>query len=145
MSAMKSLSTLLALLPLTSAQLGGIGSSAAPYPNVVYPNATHVSTGAASGQTSPPEYPSPWIEGLGDWADAYDKAKAFVSGLTLTEKVNITTGTGWESQKCVGNVGSVPRLGFKSLCMQDSPLGVRLTDFNSAFQYVYFLCWTYPC
>jgi hypothetical protein len=111
-------------------------SSAAPYPNVVYPNATHVSTGAASYQTSPPEYPSPWGEGLGDWGEAYAKAQAFVSGLTLTEKVNLTTGTGWESQKCVGNVGSIPRLGFKALCMQDSPLGVRDTDFNSAFQYV---------
>jgi hypothetical protein len=116
---------LLALLPLTAAQVGGIGSSAAPYPNVVYPNATHVSTGAESFQTSPPE-----------WGEAYAKAQAFVSGLTLTEKVNLTTGTGWESQKCVGNVGSIPRLGFKALCMQDSPLGVRDTDFNSAFQYV---------
>ena len=127
---------LLALLPFTAAQVGGIGSSAAPYPNVVYPNATHVTTGADSYQTSPPEYPSPWGEGLGDWAEAYAKAQAFVSGLTLTEKVNLTTGTGWESQKCVGNVGSIPRLGFKALCMQDSPLGVRDTDYNSAFQYV---------
>jgi beta-glucosidase len=125
---------LLAILPLAAAQVGGIGSSAAPYPNVVYPNATHVSSGAASYQTSPPEYPSPWGEGLGDWGEAYAKAQAFVSGLTLTEKVNLTTGTGWESQKCVGNVGSIPRLGFKALCMQDSPLGVRDTDFNSAFQ-----------
>jgi hypothetical protein len=31
----------------------------------------------------------------------------------------------WESEACVGNVGSIPRLGFRSLCMQDSPLGVR--------------------
>jgi beta-glucosidase len=120
-------------LPLAAAQVGGIGSSAAPFPNVVYPNATHVSSGAASGQTSSPEYPSPWGEGTDDWADAYAKAQSFVAGLTLTEKVNLTTGTGWESQKCVGNVGSIPRLGFKALCMQDSPLGVRDTDFNSAF------------
>jgi beta-glucosidase len=124
---------LLVALPLTSAQVGGIGSSAAPYPNVVYPNATHVSSGAEAGQTSSPKYPSPWGEGMDDWADAYSKAQAFVSGLTLTEKVNITTGTGWESQKCVGTVGSIPRLGFRALCMQDSPLGVRDTDFNSAF------------
>jgi len=126
----------LATLPFAAAQVGCIGSSAAPYPDVVHPNATHVSTGAKSYQTSPPEYPSPWGEGLGDWGEAYAKAQAFVSGLTLTEKVNLTTGTGWESQKCVGNVGSIPRLGFKALCMQDSPLGVRDTDFNSAFQYV---------
>jgi beta-glucosidase len=130
---MASLKLLAAVLPLAAAQVGGIGSSVAPYPDVVYPNATHVTTGAASGQTSIPEYPSPWGEGLGDWASAYAQAQAFVSGLTLTEKVNLTTGTGWESQKCVGNVGSIPRLGFKALCMQDSPLGVRDTDFNSAF------------
>lgn len=36
-------------------------------------------------------------------------------------------------EKCVGNVGSVPRLGMKSLCMQDGPLGLRFSDYNSAF------------
>lgn len=36
-------------------------------------------------------------------------------------------------EKCVGNVGSVPRLGLKSLCMQDGPLGLRFSDYNSAF------------
>jgi beta-glucosidase-like glycosyl hydrolase len=30
-------------------------------------------------------------------------------------------------------VGSIPRLGFRSLCMQDSPVGVRDTDYNSVF------------
>lgn len=34
---------------------------------------------------------------------------------------------------CVGNVGSVPRLGLKALCMQDGPLGLRFSDYNSAF------------
>jgi beta-glucosidase len=37
------------------------------------------------------------------------------------------------SQRCVGNTGSVPRLGVPSLCLQDSPTGVRLTDYNTAF------------
>lgn len=32
-----------------------------------------------------------------------------------------------------GQVGSIPRLGFRSLCMQDSPVGVRDTDYNSVF------------
>ncbi|PPJ50874.1 hypothetical protein CBER1_07097 [Cercospora berteroae] len=89
---------LLALLPLVSAQVDDVGPSAAPYPDIVYPNATRVTTGAASNQTSPPEYPSPWGEGLGDWADAYAKAQAFVSGLTLMEKVNLTTtGTAFQA------------------------------------------------
>ena len=36
-------------------------------------------------------------------------------------------------ENCVGNTGSVPRLGIRSLCLQDSPTGVRLTDYNTAF------------
>lgn len=112
----------LAALPLILAQ-NGTNTTTSPFNN----------PGAVSGQTSPPKYPSPWGEGIGDWADAYEKATAFVSGLTLLEKVNLTTGVGWEGEKCVGNTGAIPRLGFKSLCMQDSPLGVRFADFASAF------------
>ncbi|CEJ82086.1 Putative Cel3b-like protein [[Torrubiella] hemipterigena] len=67
------------------------------------------------------------------WEDAYNKARNFVSQLTLEEKVNLTTGVGWMSEKCVGNVGSIPRMGLKSLCMQDGPLGLRFSDYNSAF------------
>lgn len=64
------------------------------FPDSTYPNATDTGydSGDASGETSPPFYPSPWGEGLGDWAAAYTQARAFVSGLTLTEKVNLTTG-----------------------------------------------------
>ncbi|KAH9900446.1 glycoside hydrolase family 3 protein [Xylariomycetidae sp. FL2044] len=84
--------------------------------------------------TSEPHYPSPWMNptALG-WEEAYSKAKDFVSQLTLDEKVNLTTGVGWQSEQCVGNVGSVPRLGLRSLCLQDSPLGVRFGDYASAF------------
>ncbi|KAI4614471.1 hypothetical protein J4E83_007125 [Alternaria metachromatica] len=83
---------------------------------------------------SPPYYPSPWAEDTtGDWADAITKAKAFVSQLTLIEKVNLTTGTGWQSDACVGNVGAIPRLDFDPLCLQDSPLGIRFADYVSAF------------
>ncbi|CAG8951136.1 hypothetical protein HYFRA_00006534 [Hymenoscyphus fraxineus] len=82
---------------------------------------------------SPPFYPSPWMKGTGEWSEAYAKAKDFVSQLTLLEKVNITTGVGWESEGCVGNTGSVPRLGLRALCMQDSPLGIRFADYSSVF------------
>lgn len=45
---------------------------------------------------SPPVYPSPWADPNADgWADAYAKAKSFVSQLTLLEKVNLTTGVGY--------------------------------------------------
>ncbi|TWU73160.1 hypothetical protein ED733_003184 [Metarhizium rileyi] len=84
--------------------------------------------------TSPPHYPSPWMDPEAPgWEEAYEKAKAFVSQMTLVEKVNLTTGTGWMSDRCVGNVGAVPRLGLRALCMQDGPLGIRFADYNSAF------------
>ncbi|KAJ5217943.1 glycoside hydrolase family 3 protein [Penicillium cinerascens] len=83
---------------------------------------------------SPPSYPSPWMNpNVVGWEEAYEKAKSFVSQMTLLEKVNLTTGTGWESDQCVGNTGSVPRLGFNGFCTQDSPVGVRLTDYNTVF------------
>jgi beta-glucosidase len=90
-------------------------------------------TALASGQNgdnySPPSYPSPWARGGNDWADAYEKAQQFVSQLTLLEKINLTTGVGWEGGPCVGNTGSIPRIGFPGLCLQDSPLGVRDSKF----------------
>ncbi|CAL5867397.1 uncharacterized protein PFLUO_LOCUS1616 [Penicillium psychrofluorescens] len=82
---------------------------------------------------SPPYYPSPWMDGQGDWADAHERAVEFVSGLTLAEKVNLTTGSGWEQERCVGETGGIPRLGMWGWCMQDSPLGVRDSDYNSGF------------
>ncbi|KAB8078558.1 putative beta-glucosidase A [Aspergillus leporis] len=82
---------------------------------------------------SPPFYPSPWAEGQGDWADVYQRAIEIVSQMTLAEKVNLTTGTGWQLERCVGQTGSVPRLDIPSLCLQDSPLGIRFADYNSAF------------
>lgn len=102
------------------------------YPGSESNNPT-VIAGSKSFQLSPPKYPSPWGEGKGDWAGAYAQAKAFVSQLTLEEKVNLTTGTGWELDRCVGQTGSIPRLGFRAMCLQDSPVGVRDTDFNSVF------------
>lgn len=61
------------------------------------------------------------------------RAKKLVEKMSIPEKVNLTTGTGWGSGPCVGNTGSVPRLGIPSLCLQDGPNGVRYTDFVSHF------------
>lgn len=33
----------------------------------------------------------------------------------------------------VGQAGAIPRLGLRSFCMQDSPVGVRSSDYNSVF------------
>jgi beta-glucosidase len=74
--------------------------------NQALPNSGN-NTSPGSGdnsQFSPPFYPSPWMSGQGDWADAYEKARDFVSQLTLLEKVNLTTGVGWEGEQCVGQV-----------------------------------------
>lgn len=40
---------------------------------------------------------------------------------------------GFNDDVCVGNTGSVPRLGFKGLCLEDAPAGIRGPDFVSAF------------
>ncbi|KAI9827945.1 MAG: hypothetical protein M1826_006141 [Phylliscum demangeonii] len=107
------------------------------FPSATYPNRSVPgldTDGARSNQTSPPSYPSPWSTGAApDWAAAWQKARAFLAQLTLLEKVNLTTGVGWTQEQCVGQTGSVPRLGFRSLCMQDSPLGVRFADYVSVF------------
>lgn len=53
--------------------------------------------------------------------------------MSIVEKVNITTGTGWGSGPCIGNTGEVSRLGIPSFCLQDGPHGVRFTDYVTHF------------
>ncbi|KAI1469728.1 glycoside hydrolase family 3 protein [Daldinia caldariorum] len=79
------------------------------------------------GFVAAPYYPTPYGGWADDWAESYDKAVKLVSQMTLAEKINLTAGP------CVGNTGSVPRLGFPQLCLQDGPLGVRTTDNITAF------------
>lgn len=72
------------------------GNTTAPFPNATYPNATSPNPAAqVNAQFSAPYYPSPWGSGAGDWASAYAKAEAFVTQLTLIEKINLTTGVGY--------------------------------------------------
>ena len=84
------------------------GNTSTTYPGTTYPQAVSPNPAAAVDSTfSPPYYPSPWGSGAGDWASAYAKAKAFVSQLTLIEKVNLTTGVGsvlYASQKDHGRI-----------------------------------------
>jgi len=76
----------------------------------------------------PEGFPSPWASGGAGWDFAYYQAKSFVGNLTLVEKVNLTTGTGWENERCIGNTGSVPRMGFQGFCLEDGPVGVRYSE-----------------
>ncbi|KAF2810254.1 uncharacterized protein BDZ99DRAFT_488102 [Mytilinidion resinicola] len=72
---------------------------------------------------SPPWYPSPKGGTDEKWRDSYKKAADLVRQMTLVEKVNVTTGVGWEMEI----------LGFPSLCLQDGPIGIRFADNITAF------------
>lgn len=85
------------------------------------------------GYESPSYYPAPKGGWVPEWADSYDKAHDIVSNMTLAEKVNLTTGTGYFMGQCVGQTGSALRFGIPRLCLQDGPLGVRNTDHATAF------------
>ncbi|CAE6446591.1 unnamed protein product [Rhizoctonia solani] len=67
------------------------------------------------------------------WVESYSLAKALVSKLTLEQKVNLTTGLGWEVGRCEGNIPPIPEVGWDGLCLEDAPLGVRFTDRVTAF------------
>ena len=86
-----------------------------------------------NGYESPSYYPTPKGGWVPEWADSYAKAHEIVSNMTLAEKVNLTTGTGYFMGPCVGQTGSAERFGIPRLCLQDGPLGVRNTDHATAF------------
>ncbi|TBU49701.1 beta-glucosidase [Dichomitus squalens] len=72
-----------------------------------------------------------------EWVAAYTKAKAAVSNLSLTDKVNLGTGVQWQKGACVGNtpaISSIPGFGgLLSMPSTDSPVGVRYADLVSTF------------
>ena len=82
---------------------------------------------------SPPWYPTPLGGTVSSWRDSYAKAQKMVEKMTLTEKVNITTGVGWAQGLCVGNTAEATGVGFPSLCLQDGPLGIRFCDHATSF------------
>ncbi|KAJ5477490.1 hypothetical protein N7539_007634 [Penicillium diatomitis] len=82
---------------------------------------------------SEPVYPSPQGTGSGDWAQAYQKATAMVSQMTLEEKNNLTYGVSSTANGCSGNIPPIPRLGFTGLCLSDAGNGVRATDFVNSY------------
>ena len=82
---------------------------------------------------SPPWYPAPKGGIAKTWAASYEKAAKMVGKMTLAEKVNITTGTGWEMGLAVGTNGPAVHVGFPQLQLQDGPLGIRFADNITAF------------
>ena len=82
---------------------------------------------------SPPWYPSPKGGTFLNWTESYLKASTMVSSMSLMGKVNVTTGTGWASDLCVGNTAGAFEAEFPPLCLQDGPLGIRFTDHATAW------------
>lgn len=82
---------------------------------------------------SEPFYPSPVGNGTEAWATAYGKAKSLLSKMSNQEKNNITYGFTSTNTSCGGTSGSVPRLGFPGLCLQDAGNGVRGTDMVNGY------------
>lgn len=82
---------------------------------------------------SPPWYPTPLGGTVKTWEESYKRAERLVKQMTLTEKVNITTGTGWAMGLAVGNTGPAIHVGFPGLALQDGPLGLRFADNATAF------------
>lgn len=72
-------------------------------------------------------------KGTGIWASAYAAARDLVAQMTLDEKVNITIGVNNPHNACHGNTGSVPRLGWPGMCLQDAGNGVRGVDFANSY------------
>lgn len=70
---------------------------------------------------------------MSSWEESYKKAAKMVSNMTLPEKVNVTTGTGWAQDLCVGNTAEASLVGFPALCLQDGPLGIRFADNATAW------------
>lgn len=87
----------------------------------------------STSPSSPPPPGSRLIPDFGPaWAAAKAKAKTLLSGWTFEQKVNVTTGVGSVGNRCVGNIAPIGD-DWPGLCFEDGPLGVRLTDFNTAF------------
>ncbi|PWN47015.1 hypothetical protein IE53DRAFT_390862 [Violaceomyces palustris] len=83
---------------------------------------------------SPPFYPTPKTQGRTEkWRTAIGKARQYLKQFNQTEKVILTTGAGWESGQCVGNISPIPRVGFPGLCLMDGPAGLRGADRITSF------------
>ncbi|KAI0364024.1 glycoside hydrolase [Pilatotrama ljubarskyi] len=118
--------------PLESTQIT-IPISSYPFSSFPVPSASPIpGVFPATSPQSPPPPGSSLIPDFGPaWARAHARARQLISGWSLEQKVATTTGVGWMGGRCVGNIPAIAD--FPGLCLEDSPLGVRFTDFVTAF------------
>ncbi|OUM64902.1 glycoside hydrolase family 3 protein, partial [Piromyces sp. E2] len=62
------------------------------------------------------------------WEEADAKAREWCADLTNEEKIILTTGRENMQGVCVGSIDPIERKGFKGLCLQDGPAGVRFAN-----------------
>jgi beta-glucosidase len=74
-----------------------------------------------------------YASGSAGWSAAYANARIALSKLNQTEKAGIATGMTWEGGPCVGNTYAPNSIDYPSLCLQDSPLGIRFANPVTAF------------
>ncbi|KAL1688130.1 glycoside hydrolase family 3 protein [Schizophyllum commune] len=107
-----------------------------------FPAPTYAPVPGVFPETDPSSPPGPYDQDIipdfsAAWLEAWDKAQQKIAGYTLEQKINISTGVGWENGRCVGNIGAINAsdgsVDFPGLCLEDSPLGVRFADFVTAF------------
>jgi beta-glucosidase len=67
------------------------------------------------------------------WDDAYALAKTTLSTLSFQDQINLVSGIGWQTGACVGNAAVASDKFQLSLCLQDSPTGIRFGQNSSAF------------
>lgn len=70
--------------------------------------------------------------GFDDWHVPYQRAMKMVRQMTAEEKANVSFGYDPDNG-CSGLSGSVPRLGFPGLCLNDAGSGLRGTDGVNAY------------
>ncbi|KAL1938113.1 hypothetical protein VTO73DRAFT_11942 [Trametes versicolor] len=118
--------------PLESTHLT-IPLSKYPFTSFPVPSASPIpGVFPSTSPKSPPPPGSSLIPDFGPvWKAAHARAKKLISGWSLEQKVATTTGVGWMGGRCVGNIPAVAD--WPGLCLEDSPLGVRDTDFVTAF------------
>ncbi|KAJ3559673.1 hypothetical protein NM688_g207 [Phlebia brevispora] len=124
----------------TTSSPGRITIPITPFPFTPFPIPSDTPIPGVFPETDPSNPPpvgeAPGLGGLlpdfeQAWETAHSKAQAKLASYTLEQKVAITTGVGWMGGRCVGNIA--PVADFPGLCLEDSPLGVRDTDFVTAF------------